>query len=261
VALAAGAVLDPGAVGLLDALGLREVSVRRRPTVAILPTGDELASPHRPLRAGEIRGSNGAALAAAVREAGGLPRVLPPARDTLGALARALRSARGADLLLTVGGVSVGPRDLVRTSLRRAGARLDFWRVAMRPGRPFTFGTWGTTAVFGLPGNPASALTTFELFVRPGLRARAGLPGDGRVRLRVRLSEPIEKPVELTVFVRVRIGPELREGSPWAEPLRSQRSGDQSALIGADALAVLPAGAARYRRGAAVRALLLRPPS
>jgi molybdopterin molybdotransferase len=259
VAIPAGAPVDPPAVGLAAALGLRTLPVSRRPLVAILPTGDELAPPDRRLRPGQIRESNAAALAAAVREAGGEPRILPIASDAPAALARALRAARGADLLLTIGGVSVGPRDLVRDALRGAGARLAFWRVAMRPGKPFTFGTWGDVAVFGLPGNPASALVTFELFVRPALRARAGLAGDGRVHGWVRLARAMEKPPALEVYLRVRLAPPPRAaGLPWAEPLPTQRSGDLSSTVGADALAVLPAGAARLRRGAPVRALLLR---
>jgi molybdopterin molybdotransferase len=256
VALPAGAEVDPAAVGLAAALGLSAVAVRRRPVVAILPTGDELVPPGRPLRPGQIRESNSSALAAAVREAGGAPRVLPIARDAPAALDRALRAARGADVLLTIGGVSVGPRDGMREALRRAGARLSFWRVAMRPGKPFTFGRWGDAAVFGLPGNPASALVTFELFVRPALRARAGLEGDGRVYAQVRLTQAQDKPPALEVYQRVRLVP-ARTGLPWAEPLASQRSGDLSSIAGADALAVLPEGPARLRRGAPLRALLL----
>jgi molybdopterin molybdotransferase len=165
------------------------------------------------------------------------------------------------DVLLTVGGVSVGARDLVRGALREAGARLQFWRVAIRPGKPFTFGLWGKRAVFGLPGNPASALVTFELVVRPALRALAGLDGDGRVAAWVRLATGQEKPSELTVYLRVRLSvPPGTPGLPWAEPLRTQQSGDLTSLAGADALAVLPAGASRFRRGAAVRAVLLRAP-
>ena len=259
VALPAGAPVDPAAVGLAAALGLRSVPVRRRPRVAILPTGDELAPPGRRPGPGQIRESNAAALAAAVRDAGGDPRVLAIAPDAPAALARALRAARGADVLLTIGGVSVGPRDHVRRALQRAGARLAFWRVAMRPGKPFTFGTWGEVAVFGLPGNPASALVTFELFVRPALRARAGLAGDGRVHAWVRLAEAQEKPPALEAYQRVRLGPPPEvAGLPWATPLHTQRSGDLSSLSGADALAVLPAGTARVRRGAPVRAVLLR---
>jgi molybdopterin molybdotransferase len=164
------------------------------------------------------------------------------------------------DVLVTVGGVSVGARDLVRGALRGAGARLRFWRVAIRPGKPFTFGLWGDTVVFGLPGNPASALVTFELFVRPALRAMTGRPGDGRVKTWVRLARDQEKPSELTVYLRVRLTDRPGTvGLPWAEPLRTQQSGDLSSLVGADALAVLPAGTRRLRRGSTVRAVLLRP--
>ncbi len=261
VALPAGSAIDPAAVGLAAALGYAAVPVHRRPRVLILPTGDELVPPGRRLRPGQIRESNGVALVAAVQDAGGEARKLAAARDQAGSLARALRGARGMDVLLTVGGVSVGARDLVRGALRRAGARLQFWRVAIRPGKPFTFGLWGDRVVFGLPGNPASALVTFELFVRPALRALAGLQGDGRVGAWVRLARAQEKPSELTVYLRVRLGgPPGTPGLPWAEALRTQQSGDLMSLAGADALAILPAGRERFRRGAAVRALLLRPP-
>jgi molybdopterin molybdotransferase len=261
VALPAGAPLDPAAAGLAAALGRREVLVHRRPRVVVLPTGDELVPPGRRLRPGQIRESNAVALAAAVHEAGGEARALAPCRDRPESLARALRAARGADVILTVGGVSVGARDLVRGALERAGARLHLWRAAIRPGKPFAFGLWGRTVVFALPGNPASALVTFELFVRPALRALSGLAGDGRLHPWVRLASAQEKPPGLTVFLRVRLRETPRAaGLPWADPLRTQRSGDLSSLTGADALAVLPAGRERFRRGATVRAVLLRPP-
>ena len=158
--------------------------VHRRPRVAILPTGDELVPVGRTPAPGQIVETNGHALAAAAREAGAEPVLLPAAGDDAASLRRALAAARGADALVTSGGVSVGARDLVRAALAAAGARLEFWRVAMRPGKPFTFGRWGRTAVFGLPGNPVSALVTFELFARPALRTLAGLPGSGRLRVR-----------------------------------------------------------------------------
>ncbi|HVO20562.1 MAG TPA: gephyrin-like molybdotransferase Glp [Anaeromyxobacter sp.] len=262
IALPAGTVLDPPAVALAAKLGRVVLRVRRRPRAVILPTGDELVPPGRTPRPGQIRESNGLALAAAVREAGGEARVLPPVRDRAGSLERALRAVRGADLLLTVGGVSVGERDLVRGALARAGARLHFWRVAIRPGKPFTFGVWDRMPVFGLPGNPASALVTFEVFVRPALRALQGLAGDGRLHAWVRLDRDHEKPRDLTVFVRARLGPRPRgPGLPWAEPLRTQKSGDLSSLLGADALVVLPAGKARFRRGQAAVARVLRAPA
>jgi molybdopterin molybdotransferase len=261
VALPAGALVDPAAIGLGAALGERWLQVHRRPRVAILPTGDELVPPGRPLRPGAIRESNGQALAAAVREAGGEPLLLAPAGDRPGSLARALRKARGADVLVTVGGISVGTRDLVRGALADAGARLAFWRVAVQPGKPFTFGTWGRAAVFGLPGNPASAFVTFELFVRPALRALAGLPGDGRVHGFARLAEPVEKGGARTLCLRVRLEPGRGPGFPQATPLRTQRSGDLSSLAGADALALLAAGRIGFRRGALVPVVLLRAPA
>jgi molybdopterin molybdotransferase len=208
---------------------------------------------------GQLVESNGLALAAAAAEAGADPVLLPPARDDAASLARSLAAARGLDALVTAGGVSVGERDLVRGALAAAGATLDFWRVAIRPGKPFTFGLWDRTAVFGLPGNPASALVTFELFVRPALRALAGLPGDGRVRAEGRLSTAQEKPPELTVYLRCRARPR-RGGGLDLEPLRTQSSGNLASSAGHDALAILPAGRARLARGARVTAILLGAP-
>jgi molybdopterin molybdotransferase len=258
VALPAGAIVDAGTVGLAAGLGRSELHVRRRPRVGILPTGDELVPVGRTAAPGQIVESNSHALAAAVREAGGEPVVLPIVRDEAAALRRAIDDARGLDVLLTSGGVSVGARDLVRAALTRAGAKLDFWRVAIRPGKPFTFGRWGRTAVFGLPGNPASALATFELFVRPALRAMAGLPGTGRLRVTARLASAQEKPAPLEVYVRARI--RRVGGELVAEPLRTQVSGNLSSTAGHDGLAVLPAGRTKVARGARVDVVLLRPP-
>jgi len=259
VALRAGEVVDAGSIGIAAALGRGELAVRRRPRVAILPTGDEIVPVGRVPALGQIVESNGHALCAAVREAGGEPLLLPVARDDAADLARALAAVRGVDALVTNGGVSVGSRDLVRQALSAAGARVDFWRVAMRPGKPFTFGRWGAVAVFGLPGNPASALVGFELFVRPALRALAGLPGSGRLVLPVRLASAQEKPPELAVYLRVKL---RRDRGDWlAEPLRTQASGHLTSAAGHDALAILPAGPARLRRGARVDAVVLRAPA
>jgi molybdopterin molybdotransferase len=255
----AGAPVDPGLVALAAGLGRGELSVRRRPRVAILPTGDELVPVGREPAPGQIVETNGHALAAAAREAGAEPVLLPAASDEPAALRRALEAASGLDVLVTTGGVSVGARDVVRATLGAAGARLDFWRVAIRPGKPFTFGRWGRTVVFGLPGNPASAFVTFELFVRPALRALAGLGGSGRLRVTARLGAAQEKPAELAVYLRARLEARGR-GGLVAVPLRSQTSGDLSSAAGLDALALLPAGRTRLRRGAPVEVLVLRPP-
>jgi molybdopterin molybdotransferase len=258
VALRRGDPLDAGALGLATSLGQRTVRVRRRPRVAIVPTGDELVSAGGRRRPGTIVESNGIALAAAVWEAGAEPDVLPPVPDDPRSLARALRAVRRHDVIVTIGGVSVGERDLVRSALEAEGARLDFWRVAMRPGKPFTFGRWGRAAVFGLPGNPASALVTFELFVRPSLRALAGLPGNGRLRVRARLATRVEKPAELTAFLRSRLHP---SGTGFAvAPFSTQVSGNLTSTALVDALAVIPAGRRTVPAGALVEALVLRSP-
>lgn len=259
VALPEGTVLDAGAIGLAASLGRGWVRVRRRPVVALLPTGDEVVPLGERPGPGRIVESNSLALAAAVADAGGVALRLPIVGDHPAALRQALRQARGADLLITTGGVSVGARDLVRQALRAAGARLAFWRVAMRPGKPVAFGRLGPTLVFGLPGNPASALTTFELLARPALRALAGLPGSGRVVVRGRLAVAQEKPRDLAVYLRVRAV--RRGGALELLPLRTQVSGNLTSAAAVDALAVLPAGRGRLPRGALVEAILLRAPA
>jgi molybdopterin molybdotransferase len=257
VVLPAGARLDPGAIGLAAALGFVRVPVARRPVVAILATGDEVVPLGQRPGVGQIIESNAHALAAAVREAGGEPRFLGIAADRPAALRRALGRARSADVLLTIGGVSVGERDLVRGALADAGASIDFWQVAMRPGKPFLFGRLARMLVFGLPGNPASALVGFELFARPALRALVGLPGSGRVVIQARLDTAQAKPPELAVYLRSRVA--SRRGEAWVVPLRTQVSGDLTSSADVGALAVLPAGRARLARGARVLAILLGP--
>ncbi len=258
VALSAGTELDPGAIGLAAALGVPELSVHRRPRVGILPTGDEIVPLGGVAGPGRIFESNGWQLSAACADAGALPLRLPPAGDDRPSLRRAIAAAAGLDVLVTIGGVSVGDRDLVRDELVRAGARLDFWRVAMRPGKPVAFGRWGRTIVFGLPGNPASSLVTFEVLVRPALRALAGLPGAGRLRVRARLGAAQEKPAPLAVYLRCRL--RRRGDALWVEPIATQQSGHLTSVVGVEALAILPAGPERVARGRWVEAILVRAP-
>ncbi len=259
VALAAGLEVDAGAIGLAAALGMPELAVHRRPRVGILATGDEIVPLGGSPRPGQIFESNGHQLAAACAEAGAVPVRLPLAGDDPASLRRSLSAARGLDALVSIGGVSVGDRDLVRAGLEGSGARLDFWKVAMRPGKPVAFGRWGRMAVFGLPGNPASSLVTFELFVRPALRAMAGLRGSGRMVLRARLGSPEEKPPELTLYLRCRLRRD--RDSLWVEGLKTQQSGHLTSVVGLEGLAVLPPGASRLRRGQWVDVILVRAPS
>lgn len=185
--LAAGEVLDSRRIALAAAGGHGRLSVRRRPRVAILATGDELVAPGEPARWDQIVASNGLAVAALVREVGAEAIDLGIAGDTLAALDDAILRAvaADADLLITLGGASVGDHDLVQSALRTRGLELGFWRVALRPGKPLMHGRLGRMAVLGLPGNPVASVVCGLLFVVPAIRALLGDPRAG-----ADLSEP-----------------------------------------------------------------------
>ena len=244
--LEAGHAIGPGAIGALAAMGRSEVLVRRRPVVAILVTGDELRSTERyeDVRRGlGVPDTNGPMLAAATSTAEAVPTLLGIATDDRVALQAAVERASGADALVTVGGASMGEADLVKRVLDEMGLRLEFWRVRMRPGSPFSFG-WlprrgGEQAVFGLPGNPASAFVTFELFVRPYLLRAAGHSRIHRRRIVGRAGEEMHGG-NRTQFVRVRlegVGPEV-----WARRTGPQGSGLVRGLAAAEGLAIVPTG-------------------
>jgi molybdopterin molybdotransferase len=178
VLLPAGGRLTARDVGLAAAGNTPWLAVHRRPRVAILATGDEIALPGEPIPPGGIVSSNAHALAAFVRALGAEPLVLPIARDEISAIAEGGAAAAGADLLVTTGGASVGEHDLVQAGLGQRGMALDFWKIAMRPGKPLMFGEMGGMPVLGLPGNPVSALVCAVLFLLPALARLSGLQGD-----------------------------------------------------------------------------------
>jgi molybdopterin molybdotransferase len=163
-------------VGLAAAANHPWLTLHRRPRVGILATGDEIAMPGEPIPSGGIVSSNSHALAALVHAAGGEPIVLPVARDTREAVAAVADAIAGMDMLVTTGGASVGDHDLVIESLKSRGMQLDFWQIAMRPGKPLLFGRLGAVPVLGLPGNPVSALVCSILFLLPALSRLCGLP-------------------------------------------------------------------------------------
>lgn len=230
--------LTPPKIAVLASLGIGSVDVRRRPRVAILSTGDELVGPGEPLRAGQIHDANGVAVASAVAEAGGDPIVLPRTRDDEVAIEKALLdAATDADLVVASGGVSVGRHDLVRSVVERRGS-LDFWRIAVQPGKPLAVGELAGTTVVGLPGNPVSALVTFELFVRPFLRATLGLLGDGRLRVRAVPTVRMEKDPTRRAFLRVEVWNE--DGEIHARPAGGQASSQLRPMADGNALLVVP---------------------
>jgi molybdopterin molybdotransferase len=176
VVVPAGRRITARDVGLAAAANHPWLAVHRRPRVAILATGDEIAMPGEPIPTGGIVSSNSHALAALVRAAGGEPVVLPVAPDDRAAIGAVADSVVGMDMLVTTGGASVGDHDLVIESLKARGMTLDFWQIAMRPGKPLLFGQLGSTPVLGLPGNPVSAIVCATLFLLPALARLSGLP-------------------------------------------------------------------------------------
>ncbi len=252
MALKRGTRLNPFQIGLAAAVDRSELLVARRPRVTILCTGEELRSPGTPAVPGSIPDSNGPSLAALVASAGGAPNVASRIGDDMAATEQALRAAlKGSDVLITVGGVSVGEHDLVRAALSTVGAQLDFWKVAVRPGKPLVFGRFEQTLILGLPGNPVSAQLTFALFGMPLLRAMQGdrrpLPPRGQARLQSALRHTPGR----TGFYRAQLQGDL------AVTAANQASGSAASLALADALLIAPAHSTGFAAGESVEMIRL----
>jgi len=247
--LEAGTLLGPAHLGMLAALGRSVVAVTQRPRVAILSGGDELVEPDGDVAGGRIVSSNSWSLAAQCREAGAIPHYLGIARDDPAEIERRLRAGLRADVLVSSAGVSVGDRDHVRGVLEKLGCSIRFWGVRMKPGYPMVFGRFDEgPMVFGLPGNPVSAMVTFEQFVRPALRRMLGHRALFRPLVRARLAEGLRKPAGRLHFVRVHL--ERRDGGLWARPTGSQSSGVLRSMILGQGLLIFPAKATELAAGA-----------
>ena len=255
--LSAGRRLGARDLALAAAMNHPWLVVRRRPRVAILATGDEIVMPGEPAGRDRIVSSNSIGLAAAARAWGALPFVIGTAPDDEDALRAMARGARGHDLLVTTGGVSVGERDLVRRALESAGMSLDFWRIAMRPGKPLMFGRLDGTPVLGLPGNPVSALVCALVFLRPALIRMSGTDAEGKKDSRRQVSLARALPANdrredyLRSVLSAGAGGEL-----VADPFAAQDSSMISLLAGADCLVVRPPHAPPAAAGDRVEALM-----
>jgi molybdopterin molybdotransferase len=209
-----GIRLNAQRLALLASQGLSRVPAYRRPRVSVVVTGSELRKPDSSLGPGEIYETNGIMLSELVRGSGGLPVHFDPVPDDEEAHIRTLSEALRSDVAIVAGGVSVGEKDLVKPVLRKLGAEIALWRVAIRPGKPFLFGRLGRKLIFGLPGNPVSAYVTFVVFVRPALLRLQGWSGESSARTKVRAAHPLRNPGERPHY------------------LRGKLSGDSFALVG-----------------------------
>ena len=239
----------------LAAAGIDRVSVHRRPRVAVLATGTELRRPGEPLGPGQIYDSNGVLIESAVASAGGEGEQLPAVADDESAHRAALERGLAADVLVTSGGVSVGPHDLVRRILGELGVEEVFWGVAVKPGKPVTFGVRDRTLVFGLPGNPVSSLVGCELFVRPALLALQGASTPGPVFREGRLAAAVERNAQRDELLRARTLPS--EAGIVLDPVAGQDSHMIVRAAGADALVLAPRGEGTLAAGERVRYLSL----
>jgi molybdopterin molybdotransferase len=248
--LRAGDWLGAAELGVLGTLGRERVSCARRARVAVLVSGDELIAPGRARDAGGVRDANSYSVPALGALHGADVCEVARVGDDATATQRAIAAAIGrVDVLLICGGVSVGEHDHVRASLRRLGAHERFWGVALKPGRPTWFGTLDDAAVFGLPGNPVSAMVSFLLLVRPALARMSGLR-DSRRRARAKLRRQLTKPAGRTHAVRCRLRADAHGLA--AEPTGAQGSHILTSMLGAHALALLPREATTLAAGEAV---------
>ncbi|MDX2050877.1 MAG: molybdopterin molybdotransferase MoeA [Polyangiaceae bacterium] len=251
-ALRKGQRLTAARLGLLAALDRAQISVGRRPNVVVLCTGDELRPAGSEARPNSIPESNAISLVSLARSVGANTKVAPIVPDKIELAEQAVRdSLANTDLLVTVGGASVGDHDVVKEALVGAGASLDFWKVSLRPGKPLIFGKAGNTLILGLPGNPVSAQVTFTLFGLPLLRALQGEPEPSLDFLTVPLGAPISQQPGRTGFYRA----VMEKGRVY--PVANQASGAVTSMASANALIMVPAECTGYAEGELVSVLLL----
>jgi molybdopterin molybdotransferase len=257
VGLAAGRLLNARDIGFAAAMNHPWLKVRRKPRIAIISTGDEVVLPGDPVGPNQIVSSNGPALAAFVTACGGEPVNLGIAPDSAAALQRMAEDARGADLLVTTGGASVGDHDLVRSALGARGLVLDFWQIAMRPGKPLIFGRIGATPLLGMPGNPVSSLVCSLIFLKPALERMLGLPIAEEIRRpTVRLGADLPANDRREDYLRATLATDAA-GQLVATPFSRQDSSMLSLMAKADCLVVRPPHAPAAKAGDLVEVVMM----
>lgn len=250
-----GALVRPQEMGMLGAAGKTRVRVVRRPRVAILATGSELIEAGRTPGPGQVRNCNNLSLIGLVGKYGAEPVDLGLVRDDERALKSRIAAAAAYDLVVASGGVSVGECDMVKTILSRLGECARFWQVRVKPGKPLAFAIVRGKPVFGLPGNPVSAIVSFEQFVRPALLKMMGRTRLHKPVIKACCKKRIEKPRGRAHLIRARV---WRSGGKYhASPVRAQGSGALSSMVKADGLIVVPASKTAVRPGETVRVMML----
>ena len=248
ILLKTGAVLSARDLGLAAAMNVPWLRVRRRPRVAIVATGDEVMMPGDPIGADQIVSSNSIALAAIVRVLGGEPLGLGIARDTDASLRQVLSGAKGADVLVTIGGASVGDYDLVQKVMAEDGLDLNFYKVAMRPGKPLIFGRWKDIPVLGLPGNPVSAGVTSAIFLRAAINVMLGIGDGGLGTEKARLGCDVKANGMRQEFMRATLDTDS-EGNLVTTPFDRQDSAMMASFASADCLVIRPVDAPSAQAG------------
>jgi molybdopterin molybdotransferase len=250
-----GDILRPAEIGMLAALGRSFIPVYQRPLVAILATGDELVDVDENPSPWQIISSNSYALAAQVLDCGAIPLQIGIAKDTREDLTAKFKEALRADLIISSGGVSVGDYDLVKDIMKEVGNRMQFWQVAMRPGKPLAFGAMNSVPLFGLPGNPVSSMVSFEQFVRPSILKMMGYRNLFRRTVRALLKESIEKKKGTRHFIRARIT--FEDGRYRVVSTGDQGSGILKSMVQANGLIVLPEETTSVKVGETVMVQLI----
>lgn len=246
-------VLTARDIGVAASANCARVTVRRRPVIALIGTGDELVLPGEQPRSDQIVSSNNAALAGFIRHFGGEPMDLGIVPDRLVAIKRAITKARGADVMVTIGGASVGRHDLVQQALTESGIKMNFWRIAMRPGKPLMYAKRARQRIIGLPGNPVSALVCARIFLKPLIDALLGLGPEDPI-MKARLGGPLAANDQRQDYLRARLNRD-ESGHLTATPFTRQDSSMQAILANSDALIIRAPFAKAARKGAMVDVL------